>query len=89
MIYSVVSMSAEPHSDPGLHRYFLFLFPYSLPSISNTTNFRRILETLTCASFVPLLPSDPTKARKIKTIVQEVVNGEVVSSQVQEVEELM
>uniref|UniRef100_A0A4X1U722 IF rod domain-containing protein n=1 Tax=Sus scrofa TaxID=9823 RepID=A0A4X1U722_PIG len=49
----------------------------------------RILETLTCASFVPLLPSDPTKARKIKTIVQEVVNGEVVSSQVQEVEELM
>uniref|UniRef100_A0A8C3X1S7 Keratin 12 n=1 Tax=Catagonus wagneri TaxID=51154 RepID=A0A8C3X1S7_9CETA len=32
---------------------------------------------------------DPTKARKIKTIVQEVVNGEVVSSQVQEFEELM
>nr|XP_010958728.1 keratin, type I cytoskeletal 12 [Camelus bactrianus] len=32
---------------------------------------------------------DPTKARKIKTIVQEVVNGEVVSSQVQEIEELM
>uniref|UniRef100_A0A667IJU6 Keratin 12 n=1 Tax=Lynx canadensis TaxID=61383 RepID=A0A667IJU6_LYNCA len=27
---------------------------------------------------------DPTKSRKIKTIVQEVVNGEVVSSQVQE-----
>ncbi|XP_036691879.1 keratin, type I cytoskeletal 12-like [Balaenoptera musculus] len=32
---------------------------------------------------------DPTRARKIKTIVQEVVNGEVVSSQVQEVEELI
>ncbi|CAN0109143.1 unnamed protein product [Rangifer tarandus platyrhynchus] len=32
---------------------------------------------------------DPNKARKIKTIVQEVVNGEVVSSQVQEIEELM
>uniref|UniRef100_A0A8C5LCZ2 Keratin 12 n=1 Tax=Jaculus jaculus TaxID=51337 RepID=A0A8C5LCZ2_JACJA len=33
--------------------------------------------------------SDPSKTRKIKTIVQEVVNGEVVSSKVQEVEELM
>ncbi|KAM5272555.1 keratin, type I cytoskeletal 12 [Ctenodactylus gundi] len=32
---------------------------------------------------------DPSKSRKIKTIVQEVVNGEVVSSQVQEMEELM
>ncbi|KFO18791.1 keratin, type I cytoskeletal 12 [Fukomys damarensis] len=32
---------------------------------------------------------DPTKTRTIKTIVQEVVNGEVVSSQVQEIEELM
>ncbi|XP_059938511.1 keratin, type I cytoskeletal 12-like [Mesoplodon densirostris] len=32
---------------------------------------------------------DPTRARKIKTIVQEVVNGEVVSSQVQEIEELI
>ncbi|XP_004434572.1 PREDICTED: keratin, type I cytoskeletal 12 [Ceratotherium simum simum] len=32
---------------------------------------------------------DPTKSRKIKTIVQEVLNGEVVSSQVQEIEELM
>ncbi|XP_005597480.2 keratin, type I cytoskeletal 12 [Equus caballus] len=32
---------------------------------------------------------DPTKTRKIKTIVQEVLNGEVVSSQVQEIEELM
>ncbi|XP_004450172.2 keratin, type I cytoskeletal 12 [Dasypus novemcinctus] len=32
---------------------------------------------------------DPSKTRKIKTIVQEVVNGEVVSSQVQETEELM
>ncbi|XP_077020561.1 keratin, type I cytoskeletal 12 [Tamandua tetradactyla] len=32
---------------------------------------------------------DPTATRKIKTIVQEVVNGEVVSSQVQEIEELM
>uniref|UniRef100_A0A4W2IQI9 Keratin 12 n=1 Tax=Bos indicus x Bos taurus TaxID=30522 RepID=A0A4W2IQI9_BOBOX len=32
---------------------------------------------------------DPNKARKIKTIVQEVVNGEVVSSQVKEIEELM
>uniref|UniRef100_A0A8D2AQY2 IF rod domain-containing protein n=1 Tax=Sciurus vulgaris TaxID=55149 RepID=A0A8D2AQY2_SCIVU len=32
---------------------------------------------------------DPSKTRKIKTIVQEVVNGEVVSSQVQELEEIM
>ncbi|XP_004707512.1 keratin, type I cytoskeletal 12 [Echinops telfairi] len=32
---------------------------------------------------------DSTKSRKIKTIVQEVVNGQVVSSQVQEIEELM
>ncbi|KAF7472428.1 keratin, type I cytoskeletal 12 [Marmota monax] len=32
---------------------------------------------------------DPNKTRKIKTIVQEVVNGEVVSSQVQELEEVM
>uniref|UniRef100_A0A2R9B4D0 Keratin 12 n=1 Tax=Pan paniscus TaxID=9597 RepID=A0A2R9B4D0_PANPA len=32
---------------------------------------------------------DPTKTRKIKTVVQEMVNGEVVSSQVQEIEELM
>ncbi|XP_069916810.1 keratin, type I cytoskeletal 12 [Oryctolagus cuniculus] len=32
---------------------------------------------------------DPSKTRKIKTIVQEVVNGEVVSSQVQEIQELM
>uniref|UniRef100_A0A2K6ESZ0 Keratin 12 n=1 Tax=Propithecus coquereli TaxID=379532 RepID=A0A2K6ESZ0_PROCO len=32
---------------------------------------------------------DPTKKRKIKTVVQEMVNGEVVSSQVQEIEELM
>ncbi|XP_006889494.1 PREDICTED: keratin, type I cytoskeletal 12 [Elephantulus edwardii] len=32
---------------------------------------------------------DPSKSRKIKTIVQEMVNGEVVSSQVQEIEELM
>ncbi|XP_040856515.1 keratin, type I cytoskeletal 12 [Ochotona curzoniae] len=32
---------------------------------------------------------DPSKSRKIKTIVQEVVNGEVVSSQVKEIEELM
>lgn len=32
---------------------------------------------------------DPNKARKIKTIVQEVVNGEVVSTQVKEIEELM
>ncbi|XP_058902578.1 keratin, type I cytoskeletal 12-like [Kogia breviceps] len=32
---------------------------------------------------------DPTRARKIKTIVQEVVNGEVVSSQIQEIEELI
>ncbi|XP_007531115.1 keratin, type I cytoskeletal 12 [Erinaceus europaeus] len=32
---------------------------------------------------------DPTKTRKIKTVVQEVVNGEVVSSQVQEIEELI
>nr|XP_019794942.1 keratin, type I cytoskeletal 12 isoform X2 [Tursiops truncatus] len=32
---------------------------------------------------------DPTRARKIKTIVQEVVNGEVVSSQVQEIEEII
>ncbi|XP_073091680.1 keratin, type I cytoskeletal 12 [Manis javanica] len=32
---------------------------------------------------------DPSKTRKIKTIVQEVVNGEVVASQVQEVEELI
>ncbi|KAM6164170.1 keratin, type I cytoskeletal 12 [Rhynchocyon petersi] len=32
---------------------------------------------------------DPSKSRKIKTIVQEMVNGEVVSSQVKEIEELM
>ncbi|XP_037664833.1 keratin, type I cytoskeletal 12 [Choloepus didactylus] len=32
---------------------------------------------------------DANKTRKIKTIVQEVVNGEVVSSQVQEIEELI
>ncbi|XP_007940279.1 keratin, type I cytoskeletal 12 [Orycteropus afer afer] len=32
---------------------------------------------------------DSSKTRKIKTIVQEVVNGEVVSSQVQEIEELI
>ncbi|XP_004633792.1 keratin, type I cytoskeletal 12 [Octodon degus] len=32
---------------------------------------------------------DPTKTRRIKTIVQEEVNGQVVSSQVQEIEELM
>ncbi|KAL2765094.1 keratin, type I cytoskeletal 12 [Daubentonia madagascariensis] len=32
---------------------------------------------------------DPSKKRKIKTVVQEMVNGEVVSSQVQEIEELM
>ncbi|KAK2502356.1 hypothetical protein MC885_021284 [Smutsia gigantea] len=32
---------------------------------------------------------DPSKTRKIKTIVQEVVNGEVVASQVQELEELI
>ncbi|XP_027283541.1 keratin, type I cytoskeletal 12 isoform X3 [Cricetulus griseus] len=30
---------------------------------------------------------DPNKTRKIKTVVQEIVNGEVVSSQVQELEE--
>ncbi|EHB01626.1 Keratin, type I cytoskeletal 12 [Heterocephalus glaber] len=32
---------------------------------------------------------DPNKTRTIKTIVQEVINGEVVSSQVQEIEEVM
>uniref|UniRef100_A0A8C2W4U2 Keratin 12 n=1 Tax=Chinchilla lanigera TaxID=34839 RepID=A0A8C2W4U2_CHILA len=32
---------------------------------------------------------DPSKTRRIKTIVQEEINGQVVSSQVQEVEELM
>nr|Q64291.2 RecName: Full=Keratin, type I cytoskeletal 12; AltName: Full=Cytokeratin-12; Short=CK-12; AltName: Full=Keratin-12; Short=K12 [Mus musculus]AAI31912.1 Keratin 12 [Mus musculus] len=32
---------------------------------------------------------DPNKTRKIKTVVQEIVNGEVVSSQVQELEEEM
>ncbi|XP_024598055.1 keratin, type I cytoskeletal 12-like isoform X1 [Neophocaena asiaeorientalis asiaeorientalis] len=32
---------------------------------------------------------DPTRARKIKTTVQEVVNGEVVSLQVQEIEEII
>ncbi|XP_008054015.1 keratin, type I cytoskeletal 12 [Carlito syrichta] len=32
---------------------------------------------------------DSSKTRKIKTVVQEMVNGEVVSSQVQEIEELM
>uniref|UniRef100_A0A8C6W9B0 Keratin 12 n=1 Tax=Nannospalax galili TaxID=1026970 RepID=A0A8C6W9B0_NANGA len=32
---------------------------------------------------------DPNKTRKIKTIVQEVMNGEVVSSQVQEIEEMI
>ncbi|XP_034361451.1 keratin, type I cytoskeletal 12 [Arvicanthis niloticus] len=32
---------------------------------------------------------DPNKTRKIKTVVQEIVNGEVVSSRVQELEEAM
>ncbi|XP_063105593.1 keratin, type I cytoskeletal 12 isoform X1 [Cavia porcellus] len=44
-----------------------------------------------CKSQAPSTDSskDPSKTRKIKTIVQEEVNGKVVSSQVQEIEELM
>lgn len=37
--------------------------------------------------FFCVSPLDPNKTRKIKTVVQEIVNGEVVSSQVQELEE--
>lgn len=47
-------------------------------------NWLVLIITLFCVS-----PLDPNKTRKIKTVVQEIVNGEVVSSQVQELEEAM
>nr|Q6IFW5.1 RecName: Full=Keratin, type I cytoskeletal 12; AltName: Full=Cytokeratin-12; Short=CK-12; AltName: Full=Keratin-12; Short=K12; AltName: Full=Type I keratin Ka12 [Rattus norvegicus]DAA04467.1 TPA_exp: type I keratin KA12 [Rattus norvegicus] len=51
-------------------------------------------ESLSLTVSKPQAPSvdsskDPNKTRKIKTVVQEIVNGEVVSSQVQELEEAM
>lgn len=47
-------------------------------------NWLVLIITLFCVS-----PLDPNKTRKIKTVVQEIVKGEVVSSQVQELEEAM